>query len=147
MPITMNSNPSMSQPTQPVIAAGTKREWQKSEHYVVYFQEREGTTPGVMIQVQLPGIFGVENLPLQKEYNTGTDIAEAIKEQNAMTLAFQEEAKTLTKEGDYSIVQIDDNTFAKIFKPTSTEKQTLETSSKNFFHRELKFQRFNKNAA
>lgn len=144
----MNLNGNLSGGIQQPVNGGivTPTAKPKSEHFVVFYEEREGTVPGSVIQVQWPSICGIDNLVPQKEYNTGSDISEAIKEQNAMLLLFQEEAKLLKNDGDYTIIPMGNRVFAKIFKPNKDkDKATLETSSNNFFHKELKPQRFIRN--
>ena len=138
MPITMNNtnNTPIGNTTPIIPGKKSTGEWTPSEHNLVYFYIKEGVNGP--IEIQLPGLNGVENLPLQKEYNNGTDVAEAIKEQNSMTLRFQKEAESLPDEGDYIVLQTPvPGLFAKVFKPSNKNKPSYDVSAKNLFHTEM----------
>ena len=122
--------------------AGKSTDWQKSKYLLKYMYKTEGRD-GNEVEIQLPGIIGLENVRLQKEYNNGSDVAEQIKRQNELTQKYLDLAKEHLKEdGDAIDVDVDNcngMVFARIFIPDDKEENSLEKSANNFYHTEAKF--------
>ena len=145
MGMTLNNGMVANLATQPVNAtvnAIGKRvaDYQKSEYLFKYMYRTEGLT-GTEVGIQLPGIYGVDNLKTQPDFNTGSEINEIIKRQNEL-IKLITDTVSIMKEKNKKTCEIDIPEAPGVFIRIWKLEEKKELSLNNFFHRQEAVIRF-----